>query len=182
MARRFPVRPGQTALFGAALPSAAPAAAHYCALLRQLGLAPASLLYPLRTPSPENFLVALHPGSGSPRKNWPANRWLALARWLEEELHARLLVGIGLPARNLPLGQLAARLAGCRLFLGHDSGVSHLAASAGAPCILLFGPTDPAMWAPPGPQVRVLRRGADLSSIAVADVSQAVREVLRDQR
>jgi len=192
--RRFPARPGQTALFGAALPTEAPAAAHYCAPLRQLGLIPTTLHFPLRTPSPDNLLVALHPGSGSPCKNWPADRWLALARWLEEELHARLLVvtgeaesadllaGIGQPARHLPLDQLADRLARCRLFLGHDSGVSHLAASAGAPCVLLFGPTDPAMWAPPGAHVRVLRRGPDLSAISIADVRQAVRSVLPDQR
>lgn len=191
--RRFPARPGQTALFGAALPGEAPAAAHYCAPLRQLGLMPTTLLFPLRTPAPEKFLVALHPGSGSPRKNWATDRWLTLARWLEDELHARLLVvtgeaepagllaGIGQPARNLPLAQLADRLAGCRLFLGHDSGVSHLAATAGTPCILLFGPTDPALWAPPGPNVRVLRRGAELASISLADVQQAVRAVLRDQ-
>ena len=192
--RRFPAHPGQTALFGAALPTEAPAAAHYCAPLRPLGLTPTTLLYPLRTPVTESMLVALHPGSGSARKNWAADQWLTLARWLEDELHARLLVvtgeaepagllaGAGQPARNLPLDQLADRLAGCRLFLGHDSGVSHLAAAAGAPCILLFGPTDPALWAPPGPNVRVLRRGAELASISLADVQQAVRAVLWDQR
>jgi len=62
----------------------------------------------------------------------------------------------------------------CRLFLGHDSGISHLAAACGVPCVLLFGPTDPATWAPPGPHVHVVRRDPDLTSITVADVLAAL--------
>jgi ADP-heptose:LPS heptosyltransferase len=76
-------------------------------------------------------------------------------------------------ARDLPLPQLAAALARCRLFLGHDSGVSHLAAAVGTPCVLLFGPTDPAMWAPPGDHVRILRRGESMDTIAVDEVTVA---------
>jgi ADP-heptose:LPS heptosyltransferase len=48
--------------------------------------------------------------------------------------------------------------------------VSHLAAAVGTPCLLLFGPTDPAMWAPPGDHVRVLRHGATLDTISVDEV------------
>ena len=77
-------------------------------------------------------------------------------------------------AHNLPLPELAAVLSRCRLFLGHDSGVSHLVAAVGTPCVLLFGPTDPAMWAPPGDHVRVLRRGPILDTISVDDVLAAV--------
>jgi heptosyltransferase-3 len=188
--RRFPARAGQTVLAATALPAQAPAAAHYCAPLRPLGLAPASLLYPLRPPAPEPRLVAIHPGSGSPRKNWPLDRWIALAHWLERECGARLLVisgeaepanllaGIGEPARQLPLTQLAERLARCGFFVGHDSGVSHLAAAAGVPSLLLFGPTDPAMWAPPSPRVQILSRGPDLAAISLADVQRAVRAAL----
>ena len=57
-----------------------------------------------------------------------------------------------------PLARVAAVLSRCRLFLGNDSGLTHLAAALGGPKVLaLFGPTDPAVWAPPGRQVRVLR-------------------------
>src|SRR4029077_305503 len=59
-------------------------------------------------------------------------------------------------ARNLPLPRLAAVLEHS-IFIGHDSGISHLAAAAGANCILLFGPTDPDVWAPMNENVRVLR-------------------------
>jgi heptosyltransferase-2 len=59
-------------------------------------------------------------------------------------------------AKNLPLTQLAALLEG-GFFIGHDSGISHIAAAAGARCILLFGRTDPAIWAPANQSVTVLR-------------------------
>src|SRR5207237_5151427 len=54
-----------------------------------------------------------------------------------------------------PLEELAARLAGCRAYLGNDSGVSHLAGLCGAPTVALFGPTSPAVWQPLGPDVHV---------------------------
>ena len=191
--RRFPVRVGQTVLAAAVLPTLAPAAAHYCAPLRHFGLIPASLGFALRQPAPTPRLMALHPGSGSPRKNWPVERWHALAHWLERECGARVLVisgeaepadllaGIGEPVRHLPLGDLADRLAQCELFVGHDSGISHLAATTGVPLLLLFGPTDPAMWAPPTPRTRVLRSGADVAAIALADVQRAIRAALPGQ-
>ena len=48
-------------------------------------------------------------------------------------------------------------LAGAHLYIGNDSGITHLAAAAGTPVLALFGPTDPAVWAPRGPNVRVVR-------------------------
>jgi heptosyltransferase III len=77
-------------------------------------------------------------------------------------------------AVNLPLPALAAALAGCGRFIGHDSGVSHLAASVGTPSVLLFGSTDPAMWAPPGGHVRVIHRGAAIDAISVEAVLDAL--------
>ena len=139
-------------------------------------------------------LIAIHPGSGSPRKNWPLENWAALGTsLLAHESQPRLLLIGGEAdhaqtsaltaawggarvrvARDLPLPHLAALLTRCSLFLGHDSGISHLAAAAGAPCLLLFGPTDPAIWAPANPQVSVLTAaGGDLAGISVAAV-QAV--------
>jgi heptosyltransferase-2 len=122
-------------------------------------------------------LIALHPGSGGKAKNWPLPRWAAVAETLLSADSNRWILLIGgeadierverlraiLPnekvkcAQNFSLLELAARLQNCALFLGHDSGISHLAAAVGTPSILLFGPTDPAIWAPANPQVRVLR-------------------------
>ena len=140
-------------------------------------------------------VIALHPGSGSPRKNWPLENWSALGRWLGSlPQRPRLLVVGGeadtaqfatlpaawtgldlLVALDLPLPHLAAVLERCRLFVGHDSGISHLAAAVGTPCVLLFGPTDPAVWAPANPDVRVLPApGGNLAQLSLETVQTAV--------
>lgn len=179
LAQRFPLTPTQTYLSASAMPAVAPAAAHYLSALRPLGIGSAPTHYPLASPAPltEPF-IALHPGSGSPRKNWPLARWRELLPQLP--LPVTLILGeaesaVDLPAsrvlRGCSLEELVSQLSQCRLFLGHDSGISHLAAAAGAPCLLLFGPTDPAVWAPPAPHVRVLRH--DLATLPVSDVLAA---------
>jgi heptosyltransferase III len=139
------------------------------------------LLFPDRPLPAKSPCIAFHPGSGSPRKNWPLERWIKILRHIQElhpgvvwlvvtgEVEAEGLRGIHAaldesgvgwaPAHGLDLTALAHRLRECRAFLGHDSGVSHLAAACGVPCGLLFGPTDPAVWAPMGEDVRVLRAG-----------------------
>jgi heptosyltransferase-2 len=82
-------------------------------------------------------------------------------------------------ARDLPLPHLAALLARCRLYLGHDTGISHLAAAAGAPSLLLFGPTDPAIWAPANPLVNVLTApGRDLTMLSTDTVQARVSALL----
>ena len=77
-------------------------------------------------------------------------------------------------AVDLPLPELAAILARARLFLGHDSGISHIAAAAGAPSLLLFGPTDPDIWAPLGrPVTHPPRAGRDNLSGSLETVREA---------
>lgn len=143
--------------------------------------------------------LALHPGSGSPAKNWPAHCWRELAeRLLEAQPEIRIAIVGGeadaaalhsmrsLTAKarvsfweNLPLETLASRLAGSALYAGHDTGISHLAAAAGTPCLLLFGPTDPGIWAPPHDHVRVLRTPAGkLEELSVSTVMSALRPML----
>ncbi|MCC7237783.1 MAG: glycosyltransferase family 9 protein [Bryobacterales bacterium] len=98
--------------------------------------------------------AALHPFSGSPRKNWPIERFLALAARLdlpaaftagpEEELPASV------PTRRFAgTGELAAWLGNAAYYIGNDSGPTHLAAATGTPTLAIFGPTDPEVWAPP---------------------------------
>ncbi len=123
--------------------------------------------------------IAIHPGSGSLKKNWPVEHWCRVGHELHALLPAARLALItgeaelergitaqvveawrGLPVDHwdgLPLTELAARLPSCKLLLGHDSGISHLAAACGVPCHLFFGPTDPATWAPRNPGVTVHR-------------------------
>lgn len=118
--------------------------------------------------------VVLHPGSGSETKNWAVENWIKLGKHLLSRGHQILILAGEADrerieqlravwkndavqfAENLPLVQIAALLEG-RVFVGHDSGISHIAAAAGARCLLLFGWTDPAIWAPANRNVTVLR-------------------------
>jgi ADP-heptose:LPS heptosyltransferase len=81
-------------------------------------------------------------------------------------------------AKNLPLPGLAALLEHA-IFIGHDSGISHLAAAAGAECTLLFGPTDPDVWAPTNTNVRVIRgANGSMKNIGLAQVAEAIAAAL----
>jgi len=133
--------------------------------------------------------IAIHVGSGSIKKNWPLEQWLRLA----DELSADEIVfitgeaeearGVKITSNNnwhaLPLTELAARLGACTAFLGHDSGISHLAAACGVPSLLLFGPTNPAVWAPPQPWVSVLREeSGDLAALDLERVKSVATQVV----
>ncbi len=173
---------------------------------RTLGAPPEAGLEPLRLsrledraaaalaePLPEGF-VAIHAGSGSPRKNWPAERFAALADAIAPGEPFALVVGpadaeasaalLGMAPRALVLRELPVRLLGgvlarAAVYVGNDSGVSHLAAAFGAPTLALFGPTDPVAWAPLGPLVRTLRAEdevvASISRAAVVAAAEALR-------
>ncbi len=118
-------------------------------------------------------ILAIHPGSGSPAKNWLPENFARVADWAVERARILLISG---PAEagaqeirralkkaepvlveNLPLLHLAALLKKSRVFLGNDSGITHLAASLAVPTVALFGPTDPAVWGPWFPTTRILR-------------------------
>jgi len=181
-------------------PAGGPHAAEWLAsCLPAIGVRAAEIALPILVPSeddqvranalaadlPPGFL-AIHPGSGSPAKNWPAARFAALvrslgaARWLlvrgpaDDAAAALETVPGARVARDLPLRVLAALLARAGAYVGNDSGVTHLAAATGVPTLALFGPTDPRVWAPVGPRVTVLAAGPTMEAIAMEAVSTAV--------
>ncbi len=142
--------------------------------------------------------LALHPGSGSARKNWPEAKWAELLRELlrttdlnlllvggeaeegrAERLAASLPPERGQLATNLPLSELAQRLANCAAFVGHDSGITHLAAAVGLPVVVLWGDTVEAVWRPKGEWVNILRAAEGLSELTVARVMEELRNVLK---
>jgi ADP-heptose:LPS heptosyltransferase len=84
-------------------------------------------------------------------------------------------------AHRLPVGVVAALLARCAGYVGCDSGVSHLAALCGVPTVAVFGPTDPARWAPLGEQARAMRApNARLDQLDADAVWAALHALLRD--
>lgn len=126
---------------------------------------------------PIDGLVVVHPGSGSPHKCADSRLYAGVITWaLDHGSQAVMIEGPAdgeavsavtglLSQRQVPilkhddLSIMAAVLAQASLFVGNDSGVTHLAASVGTPTVALFGPTDPARWAPIGPAVQVLQGG-----------------------
>jgi heptosyltransferase-2 len=130
-------------------------------------------------------LWAIHPGSGSPAKNWPAERFALLARELGppglliegpadvDAVAGLARAGLGLRVTGLPLRTLGALLQKVGLFVGNDSGVTHLAAAWGAPTLALFGPTDPTVWRPVGRRVVVI--GSPSGSMHDLPVADALR-------
>jgi heptosyltransferase III len=171
--------------------------------LQTLGLSlthPAARLFPSDLdrnavrPLRREKAIALHPGSGSETKNWPVERWVRLGDALLAKGHSlSIIVGEadtkrtsrfksawkGKPVwfiENLPLPQLAAFLENST-FVGHDSGISHIAAAAAARCLVLFGWTDPAIWAPANENVTVLR--APEGKIYLLEVQNVLYELMR---
>jgi heptosyltransferase-3 len=97
----------------------------------------------------EDFAV-IHPFSGSARKNWPLEHYREVAHQLgipvkwtagpEEQLDQAV--------RFEDLYELGCWLSRARIYIGNDSGITHLAAAVGTPVVAIFVSTDPAIWAP----------------------------------
>jgi heptosyltransferase-3 len=141
--------------------------------------------------SEEKPLVAIFPGSGSPSKNWPIEKFSALAHQLNTKIRTIFILGPAEDAmekglrpaghiiiKNQPLGTVAAIASMATAFVGNDSGVSHLAAATGTRGVVLFGPSDPARWRPLG-DVKVIHRDP-IASIEVGEVD-AVLSLLRSE-
>ncbi len=120
----------------------------------------------------EDFAV-IHPFSGSLRKNWPMGCYRELAsrlgvpvKWCcgpEEHLENAVRI------RNLY--ELACWLSTARLYVGNDSGITHLAAAVGTPLVAIFMSTDAEVWAPRGAKVELLQNPS------IEDVLAAVQRL-----
>ena len=119
--------------------------------------------------------VVIHPGSGGAHKCWHLDNFLAVARMLAKEgVESVFLLGpaeaerfsesaiaeirtAGKLLTNLSLAEVLGVLGCSRGYIGNDSGITHLAAAVGIRTVAVFGPTDPAIYAPLGPAVTILR-------------------------
>lgn len=122
-------------------------------------------------------IIWVHPGSGSPQKCVPLAFLSALARGLQERLGWDVAITAGEedeflkddpfwnslvmgPRTHLlerqSLHRVCTDLGGSGLYIGNDSGISHLAAGLGIPCVIFFVTTDPRQWAPWAPRSQVM--------------------------
>jgi heptosyltransferase III len=143
--------------------------------------------------------IAAHPGSGGERKNWPEQNWAALLQQLLQTAPAQLVLIGGeaegerlarlsadLPRERVellqrrPLTEVAQALQSCRAFIGHDSGISHLAAAVGMPGVILWGPSTEGVWRPMGERVKVLREPGGLHALAPDRVAGELRQLISE--
>ncbi len=137
-------------------------------------------------------LVVIHAGSGSSHKCVKAETLASITAAVQasvatpvvlegpadrEPVERLLLSCVNPPTvlKGLDLSAVAGVLARARLFVGHDSGITHMAGLMGVPTVALFGPTDPYRWAPRGAHVTVVR-GVPCTCRSWEEVSQCNRK------
>lgn len=151
-------------------------------VLRPEDIATARKLVP-----PGGNRIVIHPGSRSPCRIWPAERFAAVADDLQDKTGAQVFLTAGpgeqplierirsharshlvaLPAPR-HIGQLAAMLAQFDAILCHDSGPMHIAAAVGTPIVALFGSQNTTIWRPLGPRHVVLQTPVPCACIGSA--------------
>jgi heptosyltransferase-3 len=140
---------------------------------------------------PTTKAIIMHPGSGGAHKCWHLDNFLAVARMLEKEgMDSVFLLGpaeaerfsepaiaeiraAGKLLTNLSLAEVLSILGCSRGYIGNDSGITHLAAAVGIRTVVVFGPTDPAIYAPLGPTVTILQSDTpDFAGAISAEIQQ----------
>jgi ADP-heptose:LPS heptosyltransferase len=139
--------------------------------------------------------LAVHPGSGSMRKNWPIAKWKALFLKLQAESRLQLLLVAGEAELNhldyllegldpsyyrlavqLPLIDLAHQFTECAGYVGHDSGITHLAAAIGLPGLVLWGPSNSTVWRPRSNIMKMIQDPDGLEHLSVQTVWQSLQQ------
>jgi heptosyltransferase III len=148
-------------------------------------------------------LIWIHPGSGSPQKCIPLDVWVSLSRKLLVDTGWDVLVTateqdaflmncpewkslVGHPRVHLlvnkSLRSLCQELGGAQLFMGNDSGISHLAAGLGIKSLVFFLASDPINWAPWAPKNQVSVVDCRFGLLAQSVVQHQAYELLNGGR
>jgi ADP-heptose:LPS heptosyltransferase len=120
---------------------------------------PRARLFPPKSGGPPSPHAVIHPFAALPEKAWTTEGFLAVARHLQLDHHLEpVFIGSAdddlTPfqeyrcLRGAPLEEVMSLLASASLFVGNDSGPAHMAAAFGVPVLVLYGTSDPVVWAP----------------------------------
>ena len=172
-----------------------PGGAEYSAFIDEPTTSGDPLRATIQNQDTTNRFVAIHPGSGSAEKCWPASRFAEVIKRLWEQNYSILVLAgpadteriddllkqLSYPPpseifkllTHAPLLEVAHQLQQCRCYLGNDLGITHLAAMLGVPTVAIFGPTDPKIWHPVGPFVKVIQ-GLMLEDVTVDDAIECL--------
>ncbi len=146
---------------------------------------------------PDKKLVVIQPGSGGKQKSWHLENFLAIAQeLLSKDIEVIFLLGpaeldrfsngaiknirsVSRCLTDLSLTEVLGLLSCANTYLGNDSGITHLAATSGIRTLAVFGPTDPAVYKPIGPDVIVFtNKTAQFANKPTAKMQQEVLKVL----
>jgi len=115
---------------------------------------------------PDQPYAVIRPGASQANKRWPTELFAAIAQWLrdahgiatvvnlgpgDEQIAAEVkqrFAGLGIIISDLDLRGLVALLAGSSLFIGNDTGPTHIAAALGKKSVVIFGASDSKVWSP----------------------------------
>jgi heptosyltransferase-3 len=150
-------------------------------------------------PLKPSVYFAINMGGKAKEKDWGLGNWMGLVTRLRDKYPTAGLLVVGAAEDSERARQIAevwsraavdacgtlspresaAAMRGAAVFIGHDSGPLHLAASLGVSCVGLFGNFNPPKrWHPRGRQHRIIHRMAGLDTIAVDEVVEAVEAIL----
>jgi heptosyltransferase-2 len=150
----------------------------------------------LSDPELNSGIIALHPGSGSESKNWTEENWCELISLILELENGKVkLMIVGGEAEtkkvrrlrskfpnprlrvllNETLTSLAHELTACQIYVGHDSGITHLAAALGVRCIVIWAQTNDGVWKPIGERVHILKGADNITMIEPRRVFEVVK-------
>jgi ADP-heptose:LPS heptosyltransferase len=125
---------------------------------------------------PDQPYAVMRPGASQANKRWPTERFAAIAQWLreahgiatvvnlgpgDEQIAAEVrqrFAGLGIIIGDLELRGLVALLAGSSLFIGNDTGPTHIAAALGRKCVVIFGASDSKVWSPWKTEYRLVEK------------------------
>ncbi len=135
--------------------------------------------------------AVIHPVAATPEKTWTPAGFLRVAEYLREH-HQIESVFIAAQDQDLSaftgwtsisgarLNEIKTLIAGASLFVGNDSGPAHMAAALGVPPVVIFGPSDPAIWGPWSTRGEVVQADGPIGGVAAERVIAAIDHVRVD--
>jgi ADP-heptose:LPS heptosyltransferase len=149
---------------------------------------PRARLFAEKAKTPGRPYVVIHPLAAAADKTWPGERFVEVARYLEKTWELEP-VFVGGPGEDLfafrnwrtvagaALAEIKSLIAGASLFVGNDSGPAHMAAAFGIPVVVIFGSSDPVVWAPWRTSAEVLNGSGGIQAVSVHEVQDALERL-----
>lgn len=155
-------------------------------------------------PDKNRKIVGIHPGAGKKENMWPTKYFVELIKKLHSQFNCNILLtagkvdaeqikeiknelrGVKLNYHtliDLPVKKLGATLSLIDLYITNDTGSMHIAGFADASMISLFGPTNPAEWAPRGENKYYIKsKTENINDITIDEVYNLSKKILEEEK